>query len=81
MQMHDKVRRCQTCVACGCEKNAGLLLCWPCHREQKRINADQAFDYDPNLTSLFDLIEDGLIDGATAYAIWTSKTFPTGVII
>lgn len=35
---HPKVRRSHTCVACGGPKDQNLLLCWPCHRREKRQN-------------------------------------------
>ena len=33
---HEHVRRSFTCIRCNGIKDTGLLLCWPCHRAEKR---------------------------------------------
>jgi hypothetical protein len=58
MSQHSKARLSPTCIACGGLKNAGLLVCWPCNREQKYANDG---GYDPRLVELFDLVEEGSI--------------------
>ena len=35
---NPRVRRGFTCPLCYASKDAGLVVCWPCHREQKRAN-------------------------------------------
>lgn len=35
---HPKVRAYSRCVCCGGLKDAGLVLCWPCHHKQKARN-------------------------------------------
>jgi len=58
MNQHPRVRALPVCIECGGLKDAGLLLCWPCHREQKRANAGS---YDNKLETNFELIETGLV--------------------
>lgn len=39
--MIDQQRRVRgelTCINCGNEKSAGLVICWPCHALQKHHN-------------------------------------------
>lgn len=36
MNQRWNVRRSNYCVCCGKFKDQELLLCWPCHRDQKR---------------------------------------------
>jgi hypothetical protein len=35
---HPHVRHMLACPKCSQPKERGLLLCWPCHRQQKREN-------------------------------------------
>jgi hypothetical protein len=33
---YPKVRQLNVCL-CGYQKDAGLVLCWPCHRTEKEL--------------------------------------------
>lgn len=57
--MQLKVRALTVCINCCKPKDVGLMLCWPCHREQKRKFES---GYDPTLLVAFDLIEDGKVN-------------------
>jgi hypothetical protein len=35
---HPNVRHMLACPKCSQPKDRGLLLCWPCHRTEKRNN-------------------------------------------
>jgi hypothetical protein len=35
---NPRVRQQWTCPLCLRSKDAGLVVCWPCHREQQRAN-------------------------------------------
>jgi hypothetical protein len=67
MSQHSKVRLSPTCIACGGLKNARLLVCWPCNREQKYVHGGR---YDPCLEELFDLIEDDSIGVLAAHSLY-----------
>lgn len=58
---HEKVRAQYTCVGCSGPKSAGLLLCWPCHRKQKQLNAGQLYDYSPEIEAKLDKLEETLV--------------------
>jgi hypothetical protein len=52
-----KVRRMIVCSCCGDLKSTGLVICWPCHREQKRDNDG---GYSESLRAKLDRIERAL---------------------
>jgi hypothetical protein len=54
---HCNVRNMLVCVRCGEPKSAGLVICWPCHRAEKRDNDG---GYSGALTAKLDRIERGL---------------------
>lgn len=51
---YDKVRRLRTCL-CGDAKDEGLILCWPCHRREKRFNDG---GYSAETLELLDTLEE-----------------------
>ena len=38
MTEFPRVRAQYTCVCCGGPKDRELILCWPCHHKEKRMN-------------------------------------------
>ena len=50
-----KVRAMRFCL-CGSEKDEGCLLCWPCHRREKALNAG---GYGDDTLLLLDQMEAG----------------------
>lgn len=52
------VRQLPICLSCKGAKDQGLVLCWPCHREQKRLNEG---GYSPEVQDLIDRFEAGKI--------------------
>jgi hypothetical protein len=38
MNQRDRVRALAYCLCCKGPKEIGLLICWPCHRSEKRAN-------------------------------------------
>lgn len=58
---YPKVRALHVCIECRSAKNPGELICFCCHRAQKRLNHPHGGDYDPQLECAFDLIETGQI--------------------
>ncbi|HEV2659399.1 MAG TPA: hypothetical protein VGU68_02295 [Ktedonobacteraceae bacterium] len=51
---HPHVRNLRICIACNKPKDTGLLICWPCNREQKRLNAGC---YTPEIEQRLDFVE------------------------
>lgn len=47
-QQFPHVRALTICLACGGPKDAGLLVCWPCHNELKLIH-DHGYGPDVDL--------------------------------
>lgn len=68
---HEKVRAQHTCVGCNGPKATGLLLCWPCHRKQKRLNAGQLYDYSPEIEAKLDKLEEWLVQTGTRGKVCT----------
>lgn len=48
------VRAMTVCANCGNGKGQGLLVCWPCHRSQKRMHDGM---YSRKLTDRLELLE------------------------
>ena len=61
LDQRHHVRALPTCPNCGRPKDKGLLVCWPCHREQKRRNDG---GYSLRLTRKLDSIEKTLANQA-----------------
>lgn len=57
MNQYPKVRRMYVCACCGKGKATGLVICWPCHNQQK---ADHDGDYSKPLIARLDRIEQAL---------------------
>jgi hypothetical protein len=62
---HERVRGLAYCVCCGAPKAAGLLICWPCHRQEKRENGG---GYSAATQSKIEKVELGLAMLASALA-------------
>jgi hypothetical protein len=62
---HERVRSLAYCICCGAPKEAGLLICWPCHRAEKRENGGA---YSAATESKIEKVEIGLAMLANALA-------------
>lgn len=61
MSDHPNMRSLDICIVCRGPKDQGLVICWACHKKQKRLNAGKDYDYDPIITEVLDAFEAGKV--------------------
>lgn len=61
MSDYPNMRALPICIVCHGPKDQGLVICWACHRQQKRLNAGKDYDYHPMITEIMDAVEAGKV--------------------
>jgi hypothetical protein len=61
MSNYPNMRALPICIVCRKPKDKGLVICWTCHKRQKRLNAGRDYDYDPIITEIMEAFEAGKV--------------------